>query len=36
MQKTIRIISYGTLAFMLAAAIYAGVIGIHYWTGIGV
>jgi|InoplaM3SAM_1038581.scaffolds.fasta_scaffold26498_2 hypothetical protein len=36
LEKTLRIISFVVLALMFVAAVYAGAIGIHYWTGIGV
>jgi hypothetical protein len=36
MEKALRILSYVVLALMLLAALYAGGIGITYWTGIGV
>jgi len=36
LEKTFRILSFVVLALMLVAAVYAGGIGIHYWTGIGV
>lgn len=36
MQKALKIVSYVTLALMAGAVVYAGLIGITYWTGIGV
>lgn len=36
MQKVLKIASFAVLALMVGAVVYAGVIGITYWTGIGV
>lgn len=36
MDKALKILSYVVLALMLLAVVYAGGIGITYWTGIGV
>jgi len=35
-EKAFRILSHVVLGLMLAAILYAGGIGIVYWTGIGV
>lgn len=35
-QKALKIVSYVILALMAGAVVYAGLIGITYWTGIGV
>jgi hypothetical protein len=35
-QKTLKIVSYAALVLMASAVVYASVIGITYWTGIGV
>jgi len=34
--KTLKIVSYAALVLMASAVVYASVIGITYWTGIGV
>ena len=36
MQKAMKVIGYGVLALMAAGVLYANVIGIKYWAGIGV
>ncbi len=36
MQKALKIVSFVILALMAGAIVYAGLIGITYWTGIGV
>lgn len=36
MQKALKTISFVVLALMAGAVVYAGLIGITYWTGIGV
>jgi len=36
LEKTFRILSFAVIALMLVASVYAGAIGIYYWTGIGV
>jgi len=36
LEKALRILSFVVLALMLAAALYAGAIGIIHWSGIGV
>lgn len=36
MQKALKMVSYAVLALMVSAVVYAGLIGITYWTGIGV
>jgi hypothetical protein len=35
-QKALKMVSYAVLALMVGAVVYAGLIGITYWTGIGV
>jgi hypothetical protein len=35
-QKALKIVSYAVLVLMASAVVYAGLIGITYWTGIGV
>jgi hypothetical protein len=35
-QKALKLVSYAVLALMASAVVYAGLIGITYWTGIGV
>jgi hypothetical protein len=35
-QKVLKLVSYAVLVLMASAVVYAGVIGITYWTGIGV
>ncbi|WP_191634995.1 hypothetical protein [Pseudomonas fluorescens] len=35
-QKALNIVSYAVLVLMASAVVYASVIGITYWTGIGV
>lgn len=36
MEKTLRVLSFVILALMLSAVVYAGVISVIHWTGIGV
>jgi len=35
-QTVLKLVSYAVLVLMASAVVYAGVIGITYWTGIGV
>lgn len=34
--KVLKLVSYAVLVLMASAILYAGVIGMTYWTGIGV
>ena len=36
MQKVLKLVSYAVLVLMASAVVYSGIIGITYWTGIGV
>jgi hypothetical protein len=35
-QKVLKLVSYAVLVLMASAVVYAAIIGITYWTGIGV
>jgi hypothetical protein len=35
-QQALKVIGYVVLVLMAAAIVYANLIGIKYWTGIGV
>jgi hypothetical protein len=35
-QKVLKLVSYAVLVLMASAVVYSGIIGITYWTGIGV
>jgi hypothetical protein len=35
-HNVMKLVSYAVLVLMASAVVYAGVIGITYWTGIGV
>jgi hypothetical protein len=35
-HNVLKLVSYAVLVLMASAVVYAGVIGITYWTGIGV
>lgn len=36
MHNVLKFVSHAVLVLMASAVVYAGVIGITYWTGIGV
>lgn len=36
MQTALKLVSYSVLVLMASAVVYASVIAITYWTGIGV